>query len=382
MKKLFSIFLLFFASSAIFSEKAKIEFRLNLKSDDKTNYLKWSAENTSYKDYFDVVSGASKFHSTSELNLIQFDSSKKSKATPKGLKSLLLFAVSDFKYINDDGLKISEENNQIKLEFIHRGNAYKIISDDKGFLHINDTDFESFFIAENVMENKNGVFTNKEELTRGFIPPENKNETADTEKNGDKSENKEKNESKSENKDIQNTPAEENGDIIPEKSREELIKEIEKLTDEEKKDLDWEKFDFILDSADESSYYSYTGNLKITYLNDILQISGILTKKITPAIDDEKTENSEEEDVYTNLFSDIKKSISKLIRKFKKNKNDIKTEPKEEAEGENEEQETDESKEDLTAAEKTDNDADDEKEDYDMTQKSAPSKASSSTDKN
>ncbi|MBQ0051894.1 MAG: hypothetical protein KBT11_07510 [Treponema sp.] len=136
------LFTTFFSFSADISKKIKIDFQFNTKSPDPKNYLNWSTDTEKYKDSFDAVSGASKKHSTKELRTAFTDTSDKNFYAPKGLRALLLFAVSSEKYLESDKPQIIQEGKKISISFTHREVEYKIISDENGVFSVP----ESFFI--------------------------------------------------------------------------------------------------------------------------------------------------------------------------------------------------------------------------------------------
>lgn len=134
-------------SSGVFSDSLKIDMRLNLNKEDPKNFLNTSLTTTSgttttstkTKDGYDAISGASKKHSTKLTSTIYLDKSNK-KIMPKGLRALLLFPVSDFRFIGQDSLKIEKDGEnpkKITMTFEHRGNSYRIQTDEKGKAFVN-----------------------------------------------------------------------------------------------------------------------------------------------------------------------------------------------------------------------------------------------------
>ena len=92
------------------NETIKIDLFLDTKKPNSKNHFNWKAssksENSSssssssnssnsYKDSFDTVSGASIVHSTKKFREFSADSSSKNLRTPKGLRNLCLYAVSN-----------------------------------------------------------------------------------------------------------------------------------------------------------------------------------------------------------------------------------------------------------------------------------------------
>ncbi|WP_147613987.1 hypothetical protein [Treponema pectinovorum] len=155
--KLFALALVLSLNTNLFAQTLEIDFRFNTQKSDKKNHLVWIVDGKKTSDTFDAITSASKKYSTGELRKVLFD--KNSNLAPKGLYSLLLFAVSPFQSAQKDELKIQQTGKKITLSFTHRGNAYKIQSDNEGFLSLE----ESFLIFKSFAQNNKGVFTVKSE---------------------------------------------------------------------------------------------------------------------------------------------------------------------------------------------------------------------------
>lgn len=143
-------------------ETLKIDFRFNTKTKDKKNYLKWKASSKKVKDSYDAVSGASVSHSTGELLTLFRDGNSKNLLAPKGLRAILLFAVSNPEYLESDNF-IAEKGSdgKIKISFTHRKIGYFIQTDEKGKLDLEN----GFFIANTNEENQNTDFSDNAENT-------------------------------------------------------------------------------------------------------------------------------------------------------------------------------------------------------------------------
>ena len=149
----FSFFLLFVANSAFsFGKKdssdtttqdvpkteeikkdfLKIDFLLDTAHANPKNHLNWKTSSASYKDSFDAISGASKVHSTKNLREATLDASSKALQIPKGLRALCLFAVASPETLQKDNFQITHEEKKLTISFSHRGNDYKIESDENG----------------------------------------------------------------------------------------------------------------------------------------------------------------------------------------------------------------------------------------------------------
>lgn len=126
-------------------ETLKIDFRFNTKTQDKKNYLKWKTSSKKVKDSYDALSGASVSHSTGELLSVFRDGNSKNLLAPKGLRALLLFAVSNSEYLESDNFMAEKDNGgKIKISFTHRKIGYFIQTDEKGKLDLEN----GFFIAK------------------------------------------------------------------------------------------------------------------------------------------------------------------------------------------------------------------------------------------
>ncbi|MDE7139340.1 MAG: hypothetical protein K2O09_01040 [Treponemataceae bacterium] len=155
MKNLACLFLLLCAASAASAEKLSIAFRYNTVADDGKNFLRWQTNGTKTADRFDAVTGASVAQSTKSLRALQEPGKKK--AFPKGLYALLLFAVSPAAQAQADDLAVTKDGAWLTISFMHRGNAYRITTDEKGRLHTRT----GFALAEHLANNTAGTFTLK-----------------------------------------------------------------------------------------------------------------------------------------------------------------------------------------------------------------------------
>ncbi|WP_191014544.1 hypothetical protein [Treponema zioleckii] len=240
MRKFTLILILLLTNIFVFAQTLSIDFQLNTNANAKTkNHLNWTLKSTANttttvtttKDFFDAVSSASKKHSTKELREVYIDSKSKKQAMPKGLYTLLLFAVSSPEFLQNDDLKISSQGKKLTIQFIHRGIAYKISTNEKGYFDFSErTDAENgFYIAKDIAENEKGIFS----LKADFV-------TEGTDKN-------------------------------------------------QMQNADWTKFTFENDSFDKDIDLAFAGKLKTSYKNGILKIKGKLTKKVPvqPKADEE-----------------------------------------------------------------------------------------------
>jgi len=136
----------------------KIDFRFNTKVQDKKNHLKWKTSSKKVSDSYDALSGASVSHSTGELLTLFRDGNSKNYLAPKGLRQLLLFAVSNPKYLESDNFMAEKDGDgKIKISFTHRETGYFIQTDEKGWLNLEN----GFFIKKPQEEKQNTDFTDK-----------------------------------------------------------------------------------------------------------------------------------------------------------------------------------------------------------------------------
>ena len=135
-------------------ETIKIDLFLDTKKPNPKNHFIWHAlskssastsspnSDNSYKDYFDTISGASKVHSTKNFREFSADSNSKNLRTPKGLRNLCLYAVSNPEMLSTDNFSVTQQGKKLTITFTHREISYKIETDEKGIL----TPPEGFFI--------------------------------------------------------------------------------------------------------------------------------------------------------------------------------------------------------------------------------------------
>jgi hypothetical protein len=211
---LFGVSLFAVAAFPVTAQKASINYRFNTKTDDNKNYFDWSADGKTVKDGFDAASGASKAKSTTEFNIVRFDSTGKKQAVPAGLRALMLYPVAAYSVAVDDALTAVADGKKVVITFVHRGTAYKITSDDKGKVSMSN----SFLVAQGVGTNVGGKFMLKDEFLKT---------------GGDK-----------------NNMA----------------------------DLDWSKVTLQSDTADTDADYTYTGLLDVAVNGGILTLKGDLKK--------------------------------------------------------------------------------------------------------
>ena len=161
MKKSLALIASVLFASAVFAQKATIDFRYNMAAEDGKNFFNWSADGKSVKDTLDTATGASKAKSTTEFNVVRFDASGSKKAIPATLRYMMLFPVAPRATAVGDNFAVSQNGKELTIRFIHRGNAFEAKTDAKGKLNMN-----SFKMAAGVGENVGGKFVLKDEFVK------------------------------------------------------------------------------------------------------------------------------------------------------------------------------------------------------------------------
>ena len=132
-----------FASGAADSNAAadvKIDFRMNIaKQDYESNYFNWTlGKQETVQDKFDAVSGASLKGSTKEFNVVRYagNAADKKAAIPAALRSLFLFPLSDWKFVEEYGLQVTNTDGALTIRFARKATAYELKTDNKGNFNI------------------------------------------------------------------------------------------------------------------------------------------------------------------------------------------------------------------------------------------------------
>ncbi|HHU37325.1 MAG TPA: hypothetical protein GXZ47_08860 [Treponema sp.] len=160
---LLTILALIITSSGLFAQNVRIDLRLNTEKADSSNYFNWVLGNDVTKDSFDTSTGASRSSSTATFDVVRYDSVTTKKATmPASFRGIVLFPVSSFQSIKDDGLTVTEGSNGLVIRYVHRGTAYQMTTDKKGNFNVR-TDAK---IARGIAENIGGNFVFKSQYTK------------------------------------------------------------------------------------------------------------------------------------------------------------------------------------------------------------------------
>lgn len=137
-KSLLSILLIgIIVGGTAFAQDLKIDYQYNVAAADSGNYFSFSGPiryMAADKDTYDAASGASVQLSTERFQAYMYDV-KGMQTFPSGLRGLFLFAVAPSDYKNSDNVTVNKASDgTITIQFVHRGTAYRIVTDSNGRL--------------------------------------------------------------------------------------------------------------------------------------------------------------------------------------------------------------------------------------------------------
>jgi hypothetical protein len=140
LKKIAVFFILFAAAlSVLGAQELKIEYQYKVNGPDAGNFLTFTGPLRSIavnKDTLDAGSGASRQKSTVLFTAYQTDVLGKA-AFPGGLRGLLLYPIAPQAIRTEDNLQVSKAaNGSITIQYVHRGVAYGIITDNTGKINL------------------------------------------------------------------------------------------------------------------------------------------------------------------------------------------------------------------------------------------------------
>ena len=211
-----------FASGAADSNAAadvKIDFRMNIaKQDYESNYFNWTlGKEATVQDKFDAVSGASLKGSTRTFNAVRYagNAADKKAALPSALRSLFLFPLADWKFVEGYGLQITNTDGALTIRFARKTTAYELTTDNQGNFNL----LTGAKIAKDIAEKTDTGFAIKPEYLK------------------------------------------EGGDPT-------------KMSD-----LDWNKIPLKNDTFAPDAAYHYEGTLKFALKDNILTVNGALNRK-------------------------------------------------------------------------------------------------------
>jgi hypothetical protein len=123
-----------FSGALVYAQDLSIDYRFNVAGPDPNNYLTYKSAIRyieAIQDGYDAATGASKHKSTSLFAPIQTDIMGKATISG-GLRGLLLFPLADDATRTGDNLRVYAEGKIIVMEYVHRGVAYRIRTDENG----------------------------------------------------------------------------------------------------------------------------------------------------------------------------------------------------------------------------------------------------------
>jgi hypothetical protein len=215
MKKIGFFSLFFVAAFALFAQELAIDMRYNvLRSEPSRDYFNWTSGNRRIQDSYDAVTGASVARSTREFDSVWYDAATSRRYTlPHGLRHLMLFPVTSRRTTDNFHLTVQEEGQTLRIRFIVYGTVYQIQTDTNKKIDLRT----GCFLAENITERNSPVSP----LRARYVKP-----------GGNAN------------------------DINA---------------------LDWDKINFVPDTAAPNASRNYTGVLTAGYSNGVLTINGVLT---------------------------------------------------------------------------------------------------------
>jgi hypothetical protein len=116
------------------AQDLSIDYRFDVSGRTGENYLSYTSAIryiAASKDSFDAVSGASRQKSTSLFAPIQTDIMGRATISG-GFRSLLMFPLAPDSVRLEDNLHVYKEGAVVTMEYVHRGAAYRIRTDNRG----------------------------------------------------------------------------------------------------------------------------------------------------------------------------------------------------------------------------------------------------------
>jgi hypothetical protein len=128
------VFMLLGCGAFISAQDLSIDYRFDVSGGARGNYLSYTSAIryvAADKDSFDAVTGASRQKSTSLFAPIQSDIMGRATISG-GFRSLLMFPLASDSVRREDNLHVYQEGAVIIMEYVHRGVAYRIQTDERG----------------------------------------------------------------------------------------------------------------------------------------------------------------------------------------------------------------------------------------------------------
>jgi hypothetical protein len=216
MKKICFSMLFFAAAFVLFAQEVTIDMRYNvLRSEPSRDYFNWTFGNRRIQDSYDAVTSASIARSTREFDAVWYDTQASRRYTlPHGLRHLMLFPLASPRYTDNFHLSVQEEGRRLRIRFIVYGTVYQILTDENKRIDIS----AACFLAENITER----YALVSPLQARYIKPGG-------------------------NANDMNA-------------------------------LDWEKVNFVPDTAAPNASRKYAGVLTVAYSNGVLTVNGVLSQ--------------------------------------------------------------------------------------------------------
>lgn len=134
-KLLISLVALLSIGGVLYAQDLKIDYQVNVAAEDPANHFSFSGPiryMAADKDTLDATTGASKLGSTHIFMPYLYDVKGKA-VLPLGLRGLFLFAVAPKDQRIIDNLTVSKAaDGVITVQYVHRGTAYKLVTDKNG----------------------------------------------------------------------------------------------------------------------------------------------------------------------------------------------------------------------------------------------------------
>lgn len=151
MKRVFMILMAFgLVSTGAFAVDLSVDavFDITGKAPAKGYLTVKGAAASVEKDTVDATTGASKLKGTAVWNTYRLGADKKSTTIAGGIQSLVKYPVSPLKQYEADGLNvIKAADGTMTIQYIHRGTAYKMVTDKNGKLVLPKGDYKKRTVA-------------------------------------------------------------------------------------------------------------------------------------------------------------------------------------------------------------------------------------------
>ena len=212
---LFAVALSFAAADPATDVKIDYKMDISAKNHD-TDYFTWTVGNETVQDKFDAASGASLKGSTRAFNAVRFaePTADRKASMPAGLRSVFLFALADPSFVKSHALQVTNDAGVITVRFVRKTNAFELKTDKNGNFNL----LTGSKIAKNVTDKQGDGFVVKPEYL----------------KQGGNA-----------------------GNMA---------------------DIDWSKVPLEKDAFSPDAAYHYDGNVKFTFKNNVLRITGTLSR--------------------------------------------------------------------------------------------------------